>query len=315
MTIRHLRIFIEVAESGKMSLAANKFFLSQPTVSQVIAELEEHYHTRLFERLSKKLYITDSGRTLLHYAKQVVSSFDDLEYTMLHSFSSQPLRIGASVTVGTCLVNPIIDEFHKSNPDTEVEVHVNNTHIIEELLLNSQLDLALVEGKIKSPNLTVTPVIDDFLVLVCGKDHPFAQRNVVCLQELSKEKFILREAGSGTRELFETYMKAKNVPIQVSWICNNSEAIKNAILDNHGISVISARLLEKEIREGSIHIVRVQDCLQYSECIWKREFSLVIHKNKYITPAMSAMLDTIQSFRDDNIFDLLPNLDGYQHLS
>lgn len=315
MTIRHLRIFIEVAESGKMSLAASKFFISQPTVSQVIAELEEHYHTRLFERLSKKLYITDSGRTLLHYAKQVVASFDDLEDTMMNSFSGHPLRIGASVTVGTCLINPIIDLFHEEQPDIEVEVHVNNTHIIEEMLLNSQLDLALVEGKIKSPNLTVTPAIDDFLVLACGSGHPFAKRGSVCLQELSKEKFILREPGSGTRELFEVYMKSKNIPVQVSWICNNSEAIKNAILDNHGVSVLSVRLLEKEIREGSIHVVRVQDCLQYSECIWKRKFSLVVHKNKYLTPAMSAMVDVIHSFRDDGIRELLPDCDGYQYLS
>ena len=81
MTIRHLKIFIEVADSGKMSIAASKFYISQPTVSQIIRELEEHYHTRLFERISQKLYITPNGQTLLNNARKIVADFDALKKT------------------------------------------------------------------------------------------------------------------------------------------------------------------------------------------------------------------------------------------
>lgn len=311
MTIRHLRIFIEVAESGKMSLAASKFFLSQPTVSQVIAELESHYEVRLFERLSKRLHITSAGRTLLAQAKQVVASFDDLERTMRQTGSKQPLRMGASVTVGTCLMNRVSDQFRKRNSEAPLSVYVNNTSVIEKQLLDSALDLALVEGEIKSPDLVVTPVTDDYLVLVCSAAHPFAHREVICPQELGQEMFILREKGSGTRELFEQFMEEQHIPLHVAWVCNNSEAIKNAVLGNQGLSVISARLVENEILEQKIHVVRLQECVQYRHCIWKRNFKLVLHKDKYITPAVSAMRETVLSFAEDEVAQWLPAVPAF----
>ena len=108
MTIRHLRIFIEVVKTGKMSIAAQKLFISQPTVSQAIRELEEHYGSKLFDRLSKKLYITTFGRELFKYATQVVENFDNLEKKMSDNLNMEDFRIGASVTVGTCLLSKVL---------------------------------------------------------------------------------------------------------------------------------------------------------------------------------------------------------------
>ena len=174
MTIRHLKIFIAVAETGKMSLAAKKLYLAQPTISQAIHELEAHYHTQLFDRLSKRLYITETGRELLDLARNAVRAFDDLELHMENHTRTEHFRIGATVTVGSCLLPSLLEDFRQKRPQADTFSFIGNTAMIEEKLLKSELDAGIVEGVIKSPDLISIPMVEDYLVLACGKDHPFA---------------------------------------------------------------------------------------------------------------------------------------------
>ena len=209
MTIRHLKIFIEVAESGKMTAAAEKLFISQPTVSQAIRELEEYYGVLLFERLNRKLYITEAGKKLLSYAKIVVRQYDTLEEKMFSLNKVEKIRIGATVTVGECVLSDIINRLRKENPRVTIYSYANNTEIIEEKLLNGEIDIGIVEGKVKSNDLIVIPEMKDRLVLICSTDHPFAKKRTINIKELNDQEFAMREKGSGTRELFENYMVKK----------------------------------------------------------------------------------------------------------
>ena len=131
MTIRHLRIFIAVADCGTMRKAAEELYISQPSVSQAIREIEEYYHVRLFERLSKRLYITESGKSMLSYARHIVSAFNNMEEAMNNAESEPKIRIGSSVTVGTVLLNDWVTELERQIPDIDVRVTVNNTTAIE----------------------------------------------------------------------------------------------------------------------------------------------------------------------------------------
>lgn len=179
MTIRHLKIFIEVVDSGKMSTAASRLFISQPTVSQAIRELEEHYGGLLFDRLSKKLYITAKGKRLLSYAREVVKKFDDMEEMMLQDNYVEKIRIGATNTVGNCILSEVVKSFGEMNPNIEIYSYTNNTMDIEEKLLKSELDIGIVEGKVKSPDLISIPEVNDFLVLICSTKHAFAKKKVL----------------------------------------------------------------------------------------------------------------------------------------
>lgn len=152
MTLRHLKIFIAVAETRSMSAAARRCFITQPTVSQTIHELEEHYHTILFERLSRKLYITEAGKNLLSHARQVADQFDRLEQSMADSAVSQSLRIGATLTVGVCLLPNILNDFRSEMPQVSTYSCISNTADIEQKILDSSLDIGIVEGNIKSPD-------------------------------------------------------------------------------------------------------------------------------------------------------------------
>ena len=140
MTIRHLKIFIAVAETGFMSAAANRLYLTQPTVSQAIRDLEDHYHVQLFERLHKKLYITQAGQQLLNLALMTVGNFDNLELSMQRLKERIPLRIGSSLTVGTCLMSKVIADMEAESPKLDIYSFVSNTEEIEQRLLRRELD-------------------------------------------------------------------------------------------------------------------------------------------------------------------------------
>lgn len=283
MTIRHLRIFIAVAETGQMSRAAQRCYLTQPTVSQAIRELEEHYDTLLFERLSKRLHITPSGLKLLGYARKLVAAYNQLEESMQGESLKKHLRIGATMTVGACLLPELLNSLQRELPMLELYSYIANTSLIEKQLLDASLDIALVEGVVKSPDLISIPVIDDYLVLACSEKHDFASREHIFLKELEGYSFVMREQGSGTRSLFEQYAADNHLKLNVACESNSTEAIKNAVMENGYLAVISARLLRNEAREGRIHLYRSKDHL------WNRYFNLVYHKDKQLTEEMAAL--------------------------
>lgn len=291
MTIRHLKIFIEVVDSGKMTTAAAKLFISQPTVSQAIRELEEHYGGLLFERLSKKLYITEKGQKLLSYARNVVKQFDDMEQMMIQDNYVKKIKIAATNTVGDCILGDIINALRDINPQIEIYSYVNNTKNIEEKLLKSELDIGIVEGRVKSPDLISIPEVNDFLVLICSTKHPFSKKEIITLEDLKNESFAMREQGSGTRELFERYIQEKGIPIKIALEGNSSDSIKKAVIENQFLAVISIRLIEEEIKRGEIKVI------QNADCDWDRFFSIVYHKNKVVTDEMKNLIEIVKDYK------------------
>ena len=300
MTIRHLKIFIAVAECGSMNTAAKELFLSQPTISQAIRELEEYYGTRLFDRLSRRLHITPAGQELLNHAYPLVSQFDQLEHHMLEGSKKDIIRIGSTITVGSCLTSNNLNDFQDALPDTETYTFIANTHIIEEKLLRSELDIALVEGEIHHPDLVMVPSIQDFLVLGCAQDHPFAARDEIRVRELEGQKFIMREQGSGPRALFDKFIKRHNLNIRISWEATCPDAFRNAIIYNHCLAVVSVRLLERDIRSRQIRIFNPHT----NEL--KRSFSLVYHKDRIFTPAMDTIRDIVAHYRQPDWLGNIP---------
>lgn len=296
MTLRHLKLFIEVANTGKMSLAAAKYYISQPTVSQAIKELEEYYNVLLFERLSKKLYITEEGKKLLQYARVVVQNFDDLEERMFDRKHTHTLRIGSTITVANSLITDIAVSMTSKSPETHINVYTDNTRGIERRILKSELDIALVEGVTKSTDVVAIPCLEDFLVLVCNPKHRFAMMEIIPIEELANENFIVREEGSGTRELFESSMSQIKSRITIGWECNTPEVMKKAVENNLGVSVMSIRLVREEIMSKKL-------CARLVEgCNWRREFNIIYHKDKYITEPMRAIIELIRS--NDPLEDL-----------
>lgn len=288
MTVRHLRIFSAVAECGSMHAAAKKLYIAQPAVSQAVAELEKHYHVRLFERLSKKLYITPAGKQFLYYANSILSLFNELEQQMNNTTINAELKIGATITIGTCIISCLLDEFRTIYPEADLQVSINTPDVLAAGLASNDLDIALVESLPTHPELLHEPFLDDTMVLVCSPDHPFAQTRRATLEEISRENYIAREANT-TKEPFADFMELHNYTLKRAWYCNNSETTKKAVQNNYGITVISRRIVAPELADGSLIEVDVQDCQIV------RKFQMLWHKNKFFS---NPLLDFMDLCRD-----------------
>lgn len=288
MTIHHLQIFVAVAECGSMSEAARKHHLSQPTVSQLIRELEEHYGTKLFERLSRKLYITESGKKLLSCAKGLLCGYEEMEYTMSQQKRRERIRTGSSVTVGSCLMPDIVRRFSKKCPEVDIFNQVSNTERVEELLLASELDIAVVEGKVKSEELITEQLMDDYVVLFCAGGHRFAARSEVEIDELCRENFVLREKGSGTREIFERFMKERQKPVHTRWEVVSFASTLRAVCEDNCIGAASVRLLAEALDSGQVKAIYEPGGS------WDRSFSLVRHRHKFLTEGLSAFIQVAE---------------------
>lgn len=275
MTTRDLEIFVAVVERGSMSGAARELCISQSSVSQVISDIEREYGVLLFERYAHSIYLTHTGKILLEYARQTLYLVRETDAFLRSDARHGELRVGASVTVGSCVLCPVLDRLRELEPELQAEVVVSNSHEIEARLLKSELDIGLVEGRITHPDLMVQPAIRDQLVLICGRGHPFFGRSSVRPEELEGQPLILREEGSGTRSHLEDQLRRHNVVCDVRWICNNTEAIRGAVIRNFGLSVQSSRMVREACAGGQLWACQVEGLdLQ-------RSFDLVYHKNKY----------------------------------
>lgn len=274
ITIKHLTIFKEVARVKSMSKAAENLYISQPTISQKIQEIENYYHIKLFQRYSKSLGISEEGKIFLEHTNKVLQELETIDEIFFHKKDKITLRIGSTLTVGSTVSPVLFSNIQKRYPHLNLQVYVDNTQEIESMLLNNQLDIAIVEGDIHNDHIIHEPIIPDQLVLVCSPNHPLAKFNTITIEQLHHLTFILREKGSGTRAMFERFMNIYKIPYNISWQCHSWDSIKQAVLYNQGITLMSIHLVEKEIKDHSLHILNIEN---YS---WNRMFSLCYHKNK-----------------------------------
>ena len=287
MTIRHLKIFTTVADEGSMSLAAKKLHITQPSVSQAVSELEKYYGIRLFERLSQKIYLTKEGELMLSFSRHILDSFEQMEGALGNAANRSNLTIGCSVSVGTCLINDIIDRAEQKMPDCEINVVVANSSDIEQAVLTNEVDLGIVEGIVKSRELLITPVCEDELVLVCGKTHALAQRKKVTFDQLKEQNYISRESGSTERNQFEKIFEDHGLQLKKTFCSTNTEAIKNAVIKGRGIAVFSKRMVEKECAEGKIVILPLEGIRV------TRNIQMMIHKNKYLSTGIAMIKEIL----------------------
>ena len=281
MTLRHIRIFLAVCENGNNTTrAARALYLAQPAVSRAVAELEEYYGVRLFDRIGRRLYLTEAGRRMWEYAVHICGLFDDLEKGLRGWDEQGVLRVGASITIGSQFLPGYVDAFRAAHPGVDVRVWVGPSEQLEEKLLHNTLDVALMEGPVHGSALTAEEYMADTLAVVCAPGRPFTQGQTVPLDAFRVQRFLLREKGSGTRQLFENYADKHKLLLKVTWEANCPRTILNAVLYNKVLSVMSLRLMPHEIRHQRLRIFHNEDLE------WNRTFKLVYHKNKFLTPAI-----------------------------
>lgn len=291
MTFRHLQIFLVLCKELNMTRTAEKLFMTQPSVSQAIAELEEHYQVKLFDRLSKKLFITQEGAKLLTRAKDILGLFAETEASFREAKQKRMIRIGASATVGSYLLPTILSCLQKREPDLQIEFLVANTAQIEAALLRAELDIGLVEGKVISRNLRSVPVRNDKLVLV-GTAKYLPPKRSYSAKVLESIPFLLREVGSGTAEQTQLTLSNWGIQPRIAGIANSIDALHKLVRAGVGIAFLPLLAVEEDLAKGRL----VEFHLPGARV--DRSIRVIYHSAKRMETNMTAVMECINTITE-----------------
>ena len=291
INLHQLKIFHTVARSSSFSRAAAELLISQPSVSIQVGELERQLGADLFELVGKSVRLTEAGRVLDDYAARILALIDEARGAVdeLKGLRRGRLLLGATPTPGTYVLPPLLGRFKEQYPGIEIILHIKETRRIQEMLLAHELDLGVVGGKVGFPDLESSVFLTDELVLVVAPSHRFAALPAVRAADLAGEPFILRERGSGNREVVDDALHQAGVHVTPVFELEGAEMVKQAVAANLGISILWRCAVDLDVAAGRLRRVPVEG-LEMKRAIW-----LVRRRDDRRSRAAQAFLEMIGS--------------------
>ncbi len=294
MTLRHMMIFRTVCENGYNSTkAAEALHMTQPAVSLAIKELEQYYGVRLFDRIGRRLQITQAGELFLQYAIHICDLFKDMETGLRDWDAKGILRVGASITIGSQFLPGYVNAFSSRFPEIDVRVVVEPSDRLEQKILSNELDCALSEGIAHHPHIVSEAYMEDYLSVICSAQKGWKQGETISVDEFKRQRFLLREHGSGTRELFDRVMEQAGISITPAWEAMSTTALVNAAVKGLGIAVLPHRMVLPALKQGLIVSVSVQDLA------FRRNFYIICHRDKFLTASMQNFIELCKNYELD----------------
>ena len=267
--------------------------MTQPAVSLAIKELEQYYGVHLFDRIGRRLQITDAGKHFLQYAIHISDLFSDMETGLRDWDSKGVLRIGASITIGSQFLPRYVKAFTEICPGLDVRVTVDQSERLEQKIMANELDCALIEGIAHDPNIVSEAYMEDHLSVICSRDKGWKQGQVVSIEDFQRQRFLLREIGSGTREVFDRVVEQAGIHITPVWEAMSTTALVNAVINGLGIAVLPHRMILPALRQGLVCTVKVEG-LSFS-----RNFHIIYHKDKFLTASAKRFINLCRDFEID----------------
>lgn len=294
LTLRQLSIFTAVVQTGTTVGAAQLLALSQSAVSGALADLEQAMDAPLFDRFGRKLVINETGRQVFAPALALLEQAHALE-NLVHP-ADIALRLAASNTVGSYILPAMLAGFkHAQTGPCQLDLRIGNTQDTLHALQSLQADIGLIEGRCMAQDLVTTPWCDDEMVVVVSPSHALAQMASAsgAGQPSSKEMasalraadWVVRESGSGTRQIIEDRLVPHLGPLRFALELGNAEAIKRAVMSGFGVSCLSLHVVGDALAQGTL--VALHQGLPHIV----RPLQLVMHKDKYLTPGLRAFID------------------------
>ena len=283
MDLWQLNIFCNVVEQRSFSKAGKLVRLSQPTISSHIKDLENHFGCRLIDRLAKEAVPTKEGELLYHYAQRLIGLRDETEEALRQFKESVEgnLVIGGSTIPGGYVLPKIIGGYLRKYPKVYVSLRVGGTGRIVSDILSGKIELGVVGARISDHHLEQTVLLEDEMCLIIPRDHKWSDRDEIDLDELLREKFIVRESGSGTLKSFQNKLKESGYTLKRLNIVSelgSTESVVQGIKNGIGLSIVSPIAVADELNSGSLKALRI------SGLNLKRHFFLTRHKNRSLSP-------------------------------
>lgn len=251
MNLHHLTIFEAVAQDKSISRAAERLLISQPAVSKQLRLLERSLGTPLVDRLPKGVRLTAAGELLTSYARQISALSKEAQQRVaeLQGLRRGKLVIGSSTTPGIYFLPELLARFRQRYPQIDLDLEVANTHIIQQYLTEYRVDVAITEGFVHWPELAARVFMMDELVAIVPPGHALTKLPSVSLRQFCAEPMLLREQGSGTREVIEEALAKRKVAIRSLMTLGSTEAIKRSVAAGVGVAFVSRMTIQHELQD------------------------------------------------------------------
>lgn len=277
ITFRQLKAFLQVSEHLSYTKAAEKMFMSQPAVSKQIKQLEEQVGHRLFEKVGKRIYLTDAGHELQKYAESIIGLVAEAKAHLAEMGGGEKgcLRVAVATTASSFAID-MLGQFRKSYPEVDFEFEVTNRQTLLQSLEDNMVDLVIMGQPPEDSLFDAEPFKKNPLVFVAPIDHPLVGKKV-SLKALAKESFVVREEGSGTRHAMQKFFLEHDQPFSIGTQFNSNDSIKRAVISGFGLALVSIHTIQVELENSSLAVLDVQGAPI------QRYWHLVHHKDKQLS--------------------------------
>ena len=287
MTIRDLEIFIEVVKAKNMSNAAKNLEISQPTVSHAISQIENEYNVKLFDRVSKKLYITDVGLRLYDFALNILEQFEETVIFLQSSSTAHNINLGVSSNFSSQFLLEIIDEYEEKKNDVSIRVYVDSREKIIQKLNAGIINLAILDGDIGVEDNSAEPFFEDEIFIISSKNSSINDKDVLEAEDLKNKKFVLGDLDDYSKKILLNYLREKSIPIDLKFICQNKDMVLNIVKNTDALSIgASSSFSDNELvkhRLSDISIKRTYYLVYHNDAFLKKNLKNFVNfvKNKF----------------------------------
>ena len=285
MTIRDLEIFIEVVRAKNMSNAAKNLKISQPTVSHAISQIENEYNVKLFDRVSKKLYITDVGLRLYDFALNILEQFEDTVIFLQSSSTAHNINLGVSSNFSSQFLLEIINDYEKKKEDVSLRVYVDSREKIIEKLNSGIINLAIIDGDAGIEDNSAESFYEDEIFIISSKDSDIKDKEVLDAEDLRNKKFVLGDLDDNSKKMLLNFLRERGIPIDLKFICQNKDMVLNIVKNSDALSIgASSSFKDEDIvkhRLEDLYIKRTFYMVYHNDALLKKDMKNFVNFVKH----------------------------------
>jgi DNA-binding transcriptional LysR family regulator len=287
INLDQLRIFQAVVQTSSFTRAADVVHLTQPGISKHIKQMEEYFGVALFDRLGKKVALTQAGEVLFAATQEIIASITAAEQNIeeLKGLRGGKLVLGASFPIGIYILPEILAEFRKQYPAVEIKLDISLSEKIVTGVLTNQLDLGVVSQEVNDPKLQAREFMTDELIAIAPRHHRWAGKHRIRPQDLLEETFIVSAPGAGTRGVVEERLREKGIVLESLVDFGNTEGVKRAVEAGLGVSVQGRSVVQREISAGSLQahpLAGIDPRIKYLY-VWRKDKNLSNAAKAFLT--------------------------------
>lgn len=284
MTIRDLEIFIEVVRAKNMSNAAKNLKISQPTVSHAISQIENEYNVKLFDRISKKLYITDVGLRLYDFALNILEQFEDTVIFLQSSSTAHNINLGVSSNFSSQFLLEIINDYEKKKEDVSLRVYVDSREKIIEKLNSGIINLAIIDGDAGICDNSAESFFEDEIFIISSKNSDIKDKEVLDAEDLRNKKFVLGDIDDNSKKMLLNFLRERGIPIDLKFICQNKDMVLNIVKNSDALSIGAS----SSFKDEDIVKHRLEDLYI------KRTYYMVYHNDAFLKKDMKNFVNFVK---------------------